>query len=187
MTRSRYPKAVILKDHREVVLRLLAPDDADDLIRFYSEQDLSFRWYMREDPCDPAVVQKWIRAQQEGRAFSILATHEDRIVAHASLLMRTFGAQKRNGRIMIQVIPEFRSVQLGTWLIFDLIKRAMESGLERLRIDFTVGVDDRAIEALRRLDFVKEGRLRDYVIDENGEYRDYVIMVKQLHRGWSDF
>jgi hypothetical protein len=72
-------------------------------------------------------------------------------------------------------------------MIFDLIKYAMERGLEMLRTDFVVGVDDLAIEAVRKLDFVTEGLLRDYVKDENGNDRDYQIMIKRLHRDWSDF
>jgi hypothetical protein len=72
-------------------------------------------------------------------------------------------------------------------MIFDLIRYAMTIGLELLRTDFVVGVDDLAIEAMRKMDFVTEGLLRSYVKDHEGKYRDYQIMIKQLHREWSDF
>jgi RimJ/RimL family protein N-acetyltransferase len=187
MSEKRYPKEIILKDHKQVTLRLLAPEDRELLVDFYREMDISFKWYLKEDPCSLAVIDKWINRHQEGRAFAIVACHEARIVAHAGLLLRPYGARRHIGRLRIIVVPEFSHKQLGTWMIFDLVKRAMEMGLERIRIDFVVGIDDYAIKAVQKLDFVKEGLLRDYIQDENGEYHDYQIMVKQLHKDWGDF
>jgi RimJ/RimL family protein N-acetyltransferase len=187
MSEKRYPKEIILKDRTPVTLRLLEPEDRDALIRFYREMDVAFTWYLKEDPCSPAVIDKWLRYQQEGRSFAIVACNEDLIVAHASLMLRPYGARKHIGRLRIIVVPEFSHKQLGTWMIFDLTKRAMELELERIRIDFVVGIDDYAIHAVQKLDFVKEGLLRDYIQDPDGRYHDYQIMVKQLHKGWSDF
>jgi len=39
----------------------------------------------------------------------------------------------------------------------------------------------------KKLDFVAEGVFKDYFRDEDGNYYDYQIMIKQLHSGWSDF
>lgn len=72
-------------------------------------------------------------------------------------------------------------------MIFDMIRRAMELGLEKLRTDFIIGLEDMAINAVKKLDFVSEGRLKDYFRDDDGNYYDYQIMVKQLHSEWSDF
>lgn len=187
MPHIKYPKEVILKDHREATLRITAPEDHQKLIRFYQHTEISFRWYLKEDPCDPEVIFKWIANQKDGKAFSIVAESEDQIVAHASLLLRPYGSRKHVARLRIMVSPDYRNKQLGTWMLFDLIKRAMEMEIERVRMDFVVGVDDAAIEAVRKLDFVQEGLLRDYIKDENGKYHDYLIMIKQLHKEWSDF
>ncbi len=184
---KKYPKEIILKDRTQITLRLLTPQDRDPLVCFYREMDVAFKWYLKEDPCDPAVIDKWIDHQRAGRSFAILACHEDRIVANAGLLLRPYGARKHIGRLRIIVVPEFGHKQLGTWMIFDLTKRAMEMELERIRMDFVVGIDDFAIKAVQKLDFVKEGLLRDYIQDPDGEYHDYQIMVKKLHKDWSDF
>jgi len=85
------------------------------------------------------------------------------------------------------VATDYRQKQLGTWLIFDMIRRAMELGLEKLRTDFIIGLEDMAINAVKKLDFVSEGMLKDYFRDDDGNYYDYQIMVKQLHSEWSDF
>ena len=68
-----------------------------------------------------------------------------------------------------------------------MIRRAMELGLEKLRTDFIIGIEDMAINAVKKLDFVSEGMLKDYFRDDAGNYYDYQIMVKQLHSEWSDF
>ena len=91
------------------------------------------------------------------------------------------------GRLRITVSPDFRSKRLGTWMVFDLIRRAMELDLEKIQADFVVGVEDLAIEAVERLDFVKESLIKNYVRDEKGNYHDCQIMIKHLYKEWSDF
>ncbi|MBI9086441.1 MAG: GNAT family N-acetyltransferase [Desulfobacterales bacterium] len=185
--RSRYPKDLVLKDCTEVILRPLGSEDRDDLIQFFNDLPIANRWYLKEDPTQPEVIEKWIRNQSKGKSFCVLAIHENHVVAHASLLRRFQGGRRHLGRIRLMVAQDFRNKRLGTWMIFDLIRRAMELGLEKLRTDFIVGVEDMAIEAARKLDFVKEATLRNYYRDEAGNYYDYQIMVKDLHKEWSDF
>jgi hypothetical protein len=187
MLTKNYPKEIILKDGKQVILRLLGSQDQDSLVRFYRRIDVAFTWYLKEDPCRPEVIEKWIDHQNKGKSFAIVADYEADIVAHASLLLRPHGARKHIGRLRIIVASAFSHKQLGTWMIFDLTKRAMELGLEQIRIDFVVGIDDYAIKAVQKLDFVKEGLLRDYIQDPDGNYHDYQIMVKKLHKDWGDF
>ena len=104
----RYPKEVILKDGEEVQFRPMIAGDEKGLCRFYAQLDASLRWYLKEDPADPGVVPKWIRNQEAGRAFSVLAVHQEQIVAHASLLMRTRGGRRHVGRLRVYVAEAFR-------------------------------------------------------------------------------
>ena len=187
MVQNRYPKEVVLKDGREVILKILGPKDREGLAHFYENMPLSYRWLFKEDPCDPLTLEKWLKYQEQGRSFGILATFEERIVGHAAILRQSYGAGQHIGRLQVMVSPEFRSLRLGTWLVFDLTRRAMDFGLEKLRADFVVGVEDLAIEAAIKMDFVKEGLLSDYILDEEGNYHDYQIMIKNLHKEWSDF
>ncbi|MDM8524185.1 GNAT family protein [Desulfococcaceae bacterium HSG8] len=187
MPQDRYPKEVILKDRKEIILKKVEEEDLESLVRLYQDTHLSFRWFLKEDPCNSDVIRKWIRNQEAGKSFAILAIFEDRVVAHSALLLRPYGGRRHVGRLRIMVAPDFTGKQLGTWMVFDLTKRAMEMGLEKIRADFVVGVEDVAIRAFRRMDFIEEGRLRDYVQDEKGNYYDYQIMVKQLHKEWGDF
>ena len=108
-------------------------------------------------------------------------------MGHATLLRQNYGSRQHVGRLQVMVSPEFRSLRLGTWMVFDLTRRAMDFGLEKLRADFVVGVEDLAIEAAIKMDFLKEGLLSDYILDEKGNYHDSQIMIKNLHKEWSDF
>lgn len=187
MHQERYPKEVILKDRNEIILRPAEDKDEEIIVRFYQDMLLSFRWFLKEDPCEPSVIQKWIRNHKQGKAFAIIALCREQMVGNAALLMRPYGGRRHVGRLRIIVAPEFTGKQLGTWLVFDLTKRAMEMGLEKLRADFVVGIEDPAIRAFRNMGFVEEGLLKDYIQDQNGRYYDYQIMIKHLYKEWGDF
>ena len=184
---SRYPKELVLKDGSEIILKPLTRNDREALVRFFEELPIENRWYLKEDPTDPAIIRKWTDNQKIGKTFCVLAWYEDTVVAHASLLRRLRGGRQHVGRLRLMVARDYRKKQLGTWMIFDMIRRAMELGLEKLRTDFIIGAEDMAIKAVKKLDFVAEGVFKDYFRDEDGNYYDYQIMIKQLHSGWSDF
>lgn len=183
----RYPKEVILKDGNEAVIRSLEPIDESLLCRFYEGIPAKDRWFMKYNVEDPEIIKKWVRNLDARYAFSTVAIAENKVAAHASLHIREFGATKHVGRLRIMVLPEFRHKRLGTWMLLDLIQLAMDKGLQDIRSDFVDGIEDAAIEAAQKLDFFKKAQLEDYVKDPEGNRHDLVIMVKRLHKDWSDF
>ena len=183
----RYPKEVVLKDRSESIIRPLEKHDEAMLLRFYASIPESDRWYMRHDVTDPLVIQKMINSIGTGNVFSTVALEGERIVAHASLLMRGHGATQHVGRLRIAVLPDYRHKRLGTWMLLDLIQYAMDTGLNDIRADFVVGVEDNAIESARKLDFFKVAVIPEYVKSPRGIRYDLQIMVKRLHRTWADF
>ena len=183
----RYPKGLVLKDGVEAVIRPLEKNDEEALRLFYAGLSDNDRWYMRYDTLDPEVIGKWIKRVGRPDVYSTIAVSSDKIIGHASLHTRGFGATRHVGRLRITVAPEFRHKRLGTWMLLDLIQLAMDMGLETLRSDFVVGVEDAAIEAAYKLDFFKEAVLKDYVKDQRGFKYDIQIMVKRLHKDWGDF
>jgi GNAT superfamily N-acetyltransferase len=183
----RYPKECILKDCEEVVIRLLEADDETSLNHFYSCIPEEDRWNLRFDTTKPEVIHGWIEKMVAGHVISIIATCNNEIVAHGSLRMREHGITKHVGRFHIAVLPAYRNKRLGTWILLDLVQLAMDKGLELLRADLIVGMEDAAIEAARKLDFIKKAELKDYAQDPQGKRYDMVIMIKRLHKGWSDF
>ena len=183
----RYPKEIMLKDGSDAVIRELEKDDESLLRQFYSEVPESDRWYMRYDVMDPKVIKKWIDGIGTTKVHSTVAVSEGKIIAHCSLHMRDYGSTGHVGRIRIMVLPGYRHKRLGTWMLLDIIQLAIDKGLEALRAEFVVGVENGAIEAAYKLDFFKEAVLRDYVKDQRGYKYDLQIMIKRLHKHWSDF
>jgi len=177
----------MLKDGTEVTLTLVNKDNRDRLISFYASLSETDRWFLTEDTLDPQVIDSWLENQEKGNSFCIVATFDEVVVAHACLLMRRYGGRNRIGRLRVMVSRDFRGRRLGTWMIFDLTRRAMELGLEKLRADFVVGIDDPAIEAVKKMDFFRQGLLENYLLDQKGKKYDYIIMTKNLHKDWSDF
>lgn len=187
MQQANYPKEVVLKDGSEIVLRLLSADDTDALVDFYNGLEQGLLRFMREEPCRPELIQKWLSYQEAGVFFSVVAEWKGRIVGHITLRKWPHGGRKHVGKLRFYVADDFRNKQLGTWMVFDMIKHAMGIGLEMLHADLISGLDDPAIDALKKLDFHSEGRLRDYLKDNEGRCHDVEIMIKQLHKAWSDF
>ena len=142
---------------------------------------------MKYDVLDQDLIRKWMNALGKSNVFSIIALAEDRIAAHAGLFMRGFGSTKHVGRLRIVVLPDFRQKRLGTWMLLDLIRLAMDKGLSDLRADFVVGVEDAAINSAYKLDFFKKAVLEEYVKDPQGGRHDLLIMGKRLHKDWGDF
>lgn len=183
----RYPKECVLKECEEVVIRPLEPEDRAPLDDFYSRIPETDRWFMNYDVMDTAIMNKWFNAVAKGNVTCIIALCNERVVGQGSLYTRDFGAGSHVGRFRIVVLPEFRQKRLGTWLLLDLIQLAMDRGLEMLRADLVVGIEDRAIEAVQKFDFFKFAKLEDYVKDLHGNRHDLAIMIKRLHKEWSDY
>jgi L-amino acid N-acyltransferase YncA len=183
----KYPKEIVLKDGTEAAIRPLTKEDETALLEFYAKIPERDRWYMKYDVMDREEIHKWIDRIGTEAVFSTVAMCEDRIIGHASLHMQNFGCTKHLGRLRVMVIPEFRHKRLGTWMLLNLIRLAMDRGLEELRADFVVGIEDTAIEAAHKLDFFKKAVLEDYVMDPQGHRYDLMIMIKRLHKDWGDF
>lgn len=183
----RYPKECVLKECVEAVIRPLESSDRPLLDAFYAGIPESDRWFMNYDVMDSATMDKWFDAVKKGDVCCILALCGENIVGQGSLHLRGFGATSHVGRFRIVVLPEFRQKRLGTWLLLDLIQLAMDRGLEMLRADLVAGVEDAAIEAVQKFDFFKFAELNDYVKDIHGNRQDLKIMVKRLHKQWSDY
>jgi hypothetical protein len=48
-------------------------------------------------------------------------------------------------------------------------------------------VENDAVEALRKWDFHESALLQGYLRDQDGAPRDVRILLKRLHKEWSDF
>lgn len=184
----KYPKDVVLKNKKIAVIRPFQMEDEALLRQFYAHFSTWERWFIPYEMMCSELQCQWSEAAGMDCLFSVVAFCEGELVAHANLHVRGNGhCTSHVGRVLVKVLPAFRGQRLGTWMILDLIKLAMEKELRDLRVDLVVGIDDAAIEALRKFDFFKQAVLSDYAMDPEGRRYDMVILTKRLHKDYGDF
>lgn len=188
MMRS-YPKAIVCKDGQCVLIRPVVRQDEEGLKEFFSELPEEEHWFLREKLTDPSVLHEWLEKMDYDRLLPIIAVREEdgKIIANLRLHRATEPSMRHVAHLRITVHPAFRQLKVGTWMILDCVKLAMDLGIEKLVAEFVAGVEEPAILAAYKLDFREEAVLEGYVKDSHGIYRDLIIMVKNLCKDWSDF
>lgn len=177
---EEYPKEVLLKDDFSCNLRPMVGDDLEGLYRFFTslpEQDLR---YLRDDPTDRRLVEKWCREINYGRVLPILAEQEGRILGNATLHRQTFGWGKHVGEIRVTIATEVRQRGLGSRLVEELSSLARAGGLNKLCAR-VVAYHTGAIKVFEKNGFSQVATLKNFVKDvHQDEYQDIAILVKEL-------
>lgn len=182
-----YPKEVILKDGSGVTLRPLRAGDEDALFGMFKRLPEDDMWFMNHDVSGSGPVDDRVKNLDPKKVISIVALLKGSIVANAALVMRTYGAKSHIGKIRISVDPLFREKRLGTWMLLDLVNLAMAIGLKMLVMRLVQDRDSTVINGVRKLGFVEEAVLKDYLLDREENPHNLVIMVKHLPVEWGDF
>jgi len=184
-----YPKSIVTKDGTSVQLRPVVSADEEGLRKLFAQIPETERWFLRENLTDPETLHRWIDSLDYDRLLPMIAVKEDdgQIIANLRLYRSCSGCACHVGHVRAMVHPAYRSQKIGSWMLLDCAKLAMDLGMERLVAEFVAGVEDVAIQAAKKLDFHQEACLKEYVRDRDGNYRDLIIMVKNLSAEWGDF
>ena len=172
---ERYPQDVTLSDGRKVQLRLMTADDRDAVLGFargLPEEDLLF---LRVDVTQDAVVDDWIANLASGSSTSLVAYDDEELVGYATVHRNQAPWTRRVGEIRVNIGPDYRGKGLGKNLTGQIFDVARALGLKKVMANMTSDQPG-AQAAFRRLGFVPEALLADYVEDRNGTSRDLVIM-----------
>ena len=172
---ERYPQDVTLSDGRRVQLRLMTADDRDAILGFargLPEEDLLF---LRVDVTQVDVVDDWIANLASGSTTSLVAYDDGALVGYATVHRNQAPWTRRVGEIRVNVGPDYRGKGLGKNLTSQIFDVARALGLRKVMANMTADQPG-AQAAFRRLGFVPEALLADYVEDRNGTSRDLVIM-----------
>lgn len=181
---SDYPRETRLPDGGSVEIRMMSAADRDAVLAFargLAEEDLLF---LRVDLTEPAVIDAWVKNLQTGDSTSLVAYDESGVVGYATVHRNTARWTRRVGEIRVNVSPAYRSKGLGRQLISQIFDVARSFGLRKIMANMTVDQPG-AQAAFRKLGFVPEALLADYVEDRNGVSRDLVIMSYDID-GHSD-
>lgn len=177
---TAYPKEVRLRDETLVLLKPLAPDDADALLQFFLKFPAEDRRYLKEDVTSPKVVKRWCEEVDYDRVLPLLAWANGRVVADGTLHRIRTLARRHVGELRIMVAPEYRDRGLGTTLMHELAAIANEQGVERLLFQAVSDREEAAIKAAEFVGFVKVAVLPGHAKDLDGRPRDVILMDMPL-------
>jgi len=175
-----YPKEVILKDGTGVTLRPLKDGDENVLFEMFRRLSVDDLWFLNHDMSDPGLIADWINNPDPNRVISIVALLEGRVVGNAVLMMKRYGAKSHIGKVRISVDPGFRDRRLGTWMLLDLVNLSMAMGLQMLVMRLVQDRDASLINGVRKLGFIEEAVLKNYLMGGEGQAHNLVIMTKRL-------
>ncbi len=184
-----YPKAIVTRDGASVLLRPVTASDEEALREFFSKIPERERWFLREKLTDDQLLHKWIRRINLDSLIPIIAVREEdgTIIANLRLYRSVAESMRHVAHLRVMVLPECRHHKIGSWMILDCVKLAMDLGIEKIVAEFIEDSEEPAISAARKLDFRQEAVLPRYVKDKDGMYHNLIIMVRNLSREWSDF
>lgn len=169
-----YPWTTIVKGN-EVNVRLMAPEDGEELLAFarsLPERDLLF---LSIDIARAEVIERWGRHIEEGRTFTVVAEATGQFVGHGTLHLSELTWARHMGEIQLLISPAYRGGGLGHLLANETFTIARELGLQK--IIARMAADQKgALQVFERLGFKAEALLADFVIDREGRTHDLIIM-----------
>ncbi len=184
MSDNPYPKAVTLPDGAEVRIQPMTAADRDAVLAFanrLSEEDMMF---LRADITQPEAVDAWMANLEAGRSASLAAYDDGGLIGYATVHRNAAPWMRRVGEIRVNVCQTYRARGLGKNLTSEIFALARGMGLKKLTANMTSDQHG-AQAAFRRLGFVPEALLADYVEDRKGTPHDMVIMSYDID-GHSD-
>lgn len=176
---ARYPKTISLPDGASIELRLMTPADRDAILGFARALPVEDLLFLRVDLTEPAVVDEWMRGIQTGHSVSLVAYDTSGLIGYATVHRNPAPWTRRVGEIRVNVSRAYRARGLGRHLTGEIFDVARGLGLKKMQANMTADQHG-AQAAFRRLGFVPEALLADYVEDRNGRPRDLVIMCYDI-------
>jgi len=181
---ENYPKKITLGDGADVEIRLMNREDRDAVLSFAKdlpEEDLLF---LRVDITQGDVVDEWMVNVESGDSVTLAAFDDAGLIGYATVHRTAARWTRSLGEIRVNVSQAYRARGLGKNLISEIFAVASELKLRKL-IANMISDQHGAQSAFRKIGFVPEAMLADYVEDMNGVPRDLVIMTYDVD-GHSD-
>ena len=154
----------------------MSSDDRDAILGFaraLPEEDLLF---LRVDLTEADVVDDWVGNISNGRMAALVAYRDGIFLGYAAVHRNPAPWMRHIGEVRVNVAPAVRAQGLGRLLISHVFDMARAFTLQKLVAQMTADQPG-AQAAFRRLGFVPEALLADFVVDRNGRSRDLVMMT----------
>jgi L-amino acid N-acyltransferase YncA len=176
-------KKVRLKDHADVLIRDMIPEDLDLSLAFFRALPEEQRDYLRRDVLQREVVEERIREIRERDVIRLVAVAGDQVVADGSLERSPEERKRRVGEVRLIVAPSYRRKGLGRLMARELFLLAASARMKEILVR-VMRSQKRTQRIFRRLGFRQETVLPDSAVDPRGENQDMIIMRCDLEAIW---
>ncbi len=158
-----------------VELRPMTANDRVAMLAFANSLPPHDLLFLRRDITQPDVVDAWVHDLESDRYVTILAIKEDAIVGYATVASEGLTWTRHVAELRILVSPTMRGQQLGRLLTEQAFALARERGVRKMIAQMTTD-QTAAMRVFGHMGFEREARLRNQLIDRDGQLHDLQIM-----------
>ena len=166
-------------DGIEVQIRPLEAGDEKALLGFFKNLPEPEVMFFKRRVRDPEVIKQWCENIDLYARLPLLALHEGKVIAVASLLQNNGGWKRHIGRISQSILPKYRQKGIAGKLVQELVDVARMAGLQKVEAEF-IDKQEGGQKRFALLGFTHLMRLEDYVQDMQAIQHDYVLMGMDL-------
>lgn len=166
-------------DGIEVQIRPLEAGDEKALLGFFKNLPEPEVMFFKRRVRDPEVIKQWCENIDLYARLPLLALHEGKIIAVASLLQNNGGWKRHIGRISQSILPKYRQKGIAGKLVQELVDVARMAGLQKVEAEF-IDKQEGGQKLFALLGFTHLMNLEDYVQDMQAIQHDYVLMGMNL-------
>ncbi len=178
-----FPETVKLRDGTLVTVRPVEQKDGQAVLEFYRALPEEDRLFLDQDVTKQEIIDRLFEHVAAGTGFPLLAEHDGKIIARATLYRDRYGWSAHVGRIRVVVARSFQRKGLGLALARIVVRLAINLGLDKM-IGEIVDNQVSAKRTFEHLGFHQEAVLRGHVKDIHGAKRDLVILANDVTHIW---
>jgi L-amino acid N-acyltransferase YncA len=172
---KEFRRVVTLPVGTQVLLRILKPEDREQLVELFKYASTTDLQYFRDDVRDAGLVARWAEQVNLAHVVPLVAIVQDRIVGEAMLQLGR-GCDRHVAEVRIYLCNEFRGRGLGNVMIKALIDIGQELELHVLFARIAAS-QTKEIRAFQALGFKVEHTFKDRFINPAGDTQDMVEVV----------
>ena len=129
-------KSFTSDDGIAIEIRPLQISDEKALLGFFKNLPQPEVMFFKRRVTDPDVIKSWCENIELDSRLPLLALHEGKIVAVASLLQNKGGWKRHSGRISQSILPKYRQKGIAGKLVQELVDVARMAGLQKVEAEF---------------------------------------------------
>lgn len=172
-------KSFTSDDGIAIEIRPLQASDEKALLGFFNNLPQPEVMFFKRRVTDPDVIKSWCENIELDSRLPLLALHEGKIIAVASLLQNKGGWKRHIGRISQSILPKYRQKGIAGKLVQELVDVARMAGLQKVEAEF-IDKQEGGQKLFALLGFTHLLKLEDYVQDMQAINHDYVLMGMDL-------